>query len=78
MKSGEKQEQNMQIKTNKGIGLGMPQTDLQQNTLWTQVLVWVVGFMALVFFLFLIYLLWLTSYIIENNVVNNYIAACIG
>ena len=78
MKSGEKQEQNMQIKNKKGIGQGMPQTDLQQNTLWTQILIWVVGFMAVVFFLFLIYTLWLTSYIIENNVVNNYIAACIG
>lgn len=56
----------MKIKTKDGIAEPLPLSDIQINNRWLKV----IGFTM---FLFFIYLIWLTYYIISNNVVNNII-----
>ena len=49
---------------------GYSQTSLDKNTFWTRIVVLILG-------LILIYGIWLTGYVIKNNVVNNIVAACV-
>ena len=54
---------------------GYSQKSLDNNTLWIRVMVFIFGLLGLMFFG---YLLWITHYIIKHNVINNFIANCIG
>lgn len=56
---------------------GFSQQSLDENTKWTKFLVWAVGFMGIWLFMFFLYIIWLTVYIIKNNVINNIVGACV-
>lgn len=55
------------LKTKKGVGEGMPLTDLQQYNKTLKKLVWLSWTVFL-------YVVIMTIYIIQNNVVNNIVA----
>ena len=67
----------MKIQTEEGIAESLPLSDIQQNTFWVKVLVYVVAILTLLGWSFFIYLLWVTMYIIENDVINNVVAKCV-
>ena len=56
---------------------GYSQQNLDKNTFWIKIMVISLSFIGTIFLLFFIYILWLTNYIIKNNVINNFIANCI-
>ena len=56
---------------------GFSQQSLDKNTFWIKIMVISLSFIGTIFLLFFIYILWLTNYIIKNNVINNFIANCI-
>ena len=60
----------MKLKTKDGLGIGFPQTDLQRNN---QILLALV----IIMFIWTLIGLWLIYYIMENNVINNIVAACV-
>ena len=64
----------MKIKTNDGIAEAMPLSDIQKNNKLLKLLIFVIGILGS---LSLIYIFWLTNYIISNNVLNNIVANCI-
>lgn len=49
---------------------GYSQVSLDKNTFWTRIV-------AIVLAGILIYILWITWYVIHNNVVNNVVARCL-
>lgn len=55
---------------NGNIMYGYSQQSLDKNTFWTKCLV-------IVFLLLLLYIVWITHYVISNNVVNNIVSRCI-
>lgn len=66
-----KQSKELTYKDEQGQKLyGFSQLSLDKNTLWLKLLV-------LVIFCLLLYILWLTYYVISNNVINNVVARCI-
>ncbi len=60
----------MEIKTEDGIGKGMPLSDIQKNNRLLNRLV-ILGWAAFA------YLIIMTIYIIYNNVLNNIVAKCV-
>ena len=60
----------MRIKTKGGIAEPLELSDIQFNNRWLKVI-------AFSLFLFFCYVIWLTYYVISNNVVNNIVAKCI-
>jgi uncharacterized membrane protein (DUF106 family) len=63
-------ENNLTYTDEKGNTLfGFSQSSLDKNTFWIRLLVVLMG-------LLLIYILWLTWYVISNGVVNNIVRSC--
>lgn len=67
----------MKIHTNQGIAEPMPASDLQINNKLLKILVVCVALVGVVITFMLVYIIWLTDYIISNNVVNNIVANCL-
>ncbi len=60
----------MNIKTKNGIAEPLPLSDIQRNNKILVVLTTIIAG-------FLIYIIWLTWYIISRNVLNNIVARCL-
>ncbi|MEK6882253.1 MAG: hypothetical protein AABY22_21725 [Nanoarchaeota archaeon] len=60
----------MKIITKDGVAEPLFLSDIQINNRWLKAL-------AVTMFLFFVYVIWLTYYIIQNNVLNNIVARCI-
>lgn len=63
----------MKIETKDGIGEGLPLTDIQMNNKLLKRLLLIILILGS---LSLLYIFWLTYYIIKNNVLNNVVAMC--
>ena len=60
----------MNLKTKNGLAEPMPLSDIQENNRWLKAV-------AVILLLFFAYLIWLTYYVIANNVLNNVVARCV-
>ncbi len=65
----------MKIQTPNGEAQGMPLSDIQQNTKSMKLLAISLSVAASVV---LVYILWLTNYIIKYDVIGNILRACIA
>ena len=68
----------LQYKDSEGnIGEGQKQTDLERNNKILEKLVTVGRLFVIIFGCLIFTIIWLITYVIKNNVLNNIVASCI-
>ena len=60
----------LRIKTKDGVAEPLSLSDIQINNRWLKLL-------AVTMLLFFVYVIWLTIYVIRNNILNNIVANCL-